>query len=374
MACNLTYLIDEPPLNVLPSLAKAIGLNEAIVLQQIKFWLCVNESKRENFRENRYWTYNTHQQWLEEFSWMKLTTLKSTLKNLKSQGLIITKAFEAKSHNQTLWYTIDYEALGAVIIASKARDAIRLLDQSDSDYSTSRDAADRVSESRPMITETSTEISTETSTEESDLAAAAAAAASIADVPTVSSIDDRSRQVVKPPVESKPQAKKPSVKPKASGEDTSAAAPKNSTKRKKPKPPERSQHDPDHCQKLWEKWRPFFTKVRETRDSLPGFVEGYDYLRGEGHSAEDIESGLNYYVDNKLKQFEQCNDTVMPPDGIRFFKGKSGHPSSYCLDALALKRERETEPESQEPFMSKGDARLADTYKLVAAATAALAS
>ena len=32
-------LIDEPPLQVLPSLAREIGLNEAIMLQQIHYWL-----------------------------------------------------------------------------------------------------------------------------------------------------------------------------------------------------------------------------------------------------------------------------------------------------------------------------------------------
>lgn len=32
-------LINEPPLQVLPTLAKTIGLNEAIVLQQVHYWL-----------------------------------------------------------------------------------------------------------------------------------------------------------------------------------------------------------------------------------------------------------------------------------------------------------------------------------------------
>ena len=32
-------LIDEPPLQVLPSLALKIGLNEAIILQQVHYWL-----------------------------------------------------------------------------------------------------------------------------------------------------------------------------------------------------------------------------------------------------------------------------------------------------------------------------------------------
>ncbi len=34
-----SLLIEESPLQVLPSLAKAIGLNEAIFAQQLHYWL-----------------------------------------------------------------------------------------------------------------------------------------------------------------------------------------------------------------------------------------------------------------------------------------------------------------------------------------------
>ena len=35
-------LINEHPLMVLPSLATAVGLNQAIVLQQVHYWLDLN--------------------------------------------------------------------------------------------------------------------------------------------------------------------------------------------------------------------------------------------------------------------------------------------------------------------------------------------
>ena len=52
-------LFDKHPLVVNPSLAALIGLNEAIVLQQVHYWLKHNEEADKNFEEGRYWTYNT---------------------------------------------------------------------------------------------------------------------------------------------------------------------------------------------------------------------------------------------------------------------------------------------------------------------------
>ncbi len=56
-------LLDEHPLLVLPSLAKKIGLNEAIILQQINYWLI--DSKKEI--DGRKWTYNSIKAWNEQF-------------------------------------------------------------------------------------------------------------------------------------------------------------------------------------------------------------------------------------------------------------------------------------------------------------------
>ena len=52
-------LITEPPLLVLPSLAIAIGLNEAIFLQQLHYWL--QQAGKE--RDGRRWIYNTYDEW-----------------------------------------------------------------------------------------------------------------------------------------------------------------------------------------------------------------------------------------------------------------------------------------------------------------------
>lgn len=57
-----SLLIDEHPLVVLPSLAKEIGLNEAIMMQQIHFWI----NKRKHFKDGKYWVYNTYDGWADQ--------------------------------------------------------------------------------------------------------------------------------------------------------------------------------------------------------------------------------------------------------------------------------------------------------------------
>jgi len=59
----MKLLIDEPPLQVLPGLAKAIGLNEALFLQQLHYWV----DKSAHVYEDRRWIYNTASGWVEQF-------------------------------------------------------------------------------------------------------------------------------------------------------------------------------------------------------------------------------------------------------------------------------------------------------------------
>lgn len=42
-------LINEPPLQVLPSFAQNIGLHEVIILQQVHYWVDMNQKADKNF-------------------------------------------------------------------------------------------------------------------------------------------------------------------------------------------------------------------------------------------------------------------------------------------------------------------------------------
>lgn len=102
-------LLDERPLIVLPSLAAGLqSLDEAVILQQIHYWI----EKKQNYRDGRYWVYNSMGKWMQQFPWIKSrTTLTRCFNNLEKKGLLITGNYNKAGFDKTKWYTIDYSAL-----------------------------------------------------------------------------------------------------------------------------------------------------------------------------------------------------------------------------------------------------------------------
>lgn len=105
-------LFDDYPIIVDRKLAATIGLNEAIVLQHIHYWLVNNQKSNTNFYEGRYWTFNSIKKWHEEvFYFWSIETVKRIFKSLEKKGLLIVDNFNKKGYDRTKWYSIDYQKL-----------------------------------------------------------------------------------------------------------------------------------------------------------------------------------------------------------------------------------------------------------------------
>lgn len=100
-------LIDEPPLQVLPSLARELGLNEAIMLQQMHYWLIKSRYEFEGVK----WFYKTLEDWQTEFPFWSTMTIRRTLTNLEKQKVIRIGNFNKKKFDKTKWYTIEYQCV-----------------------------------------------------------------------------------------------------------------------------------------------------------------------------------------------------------------------------------------------------------------------
>lgn len=104
-------LIDDYPIQVLPKLAKEIGLNEAIVLQQIHYWL----NKRTHLKDGKYWTYGSMVTWQrDQFFFWSVNTVKRTFASLEKQNLLIVGNYNRAGFDKTKWYAINYETLEQV--------------------------------------------------------------------------------------------------------------------------------------------------------------------------------------------------------------------------------------------------------------------
>ena len=100
-------LIHEAPLQVLPTLAVKLGVNEAMVLQQLHYWL--NRSSK--IINEKPWIYNTYQDWLKQFPFWSHKTMQRILLSLEERGLVESANHNPKKSDKTKWYTINHTQL-----------------------------------------------------------------------------------------------------------------------------------------------------------------------------------------------------------------------------------------------------------------------
>lgn len=85
-------------------LAKKLGIEEAIFLHNLYFWLQNNATKNINFFDGSYWTYNTKQAYTEIFPYMNYDKIKRMISDLQENGIIKTGHYDPNKMNRTLWY------------------------------------------------------------------------------------------------------------------------------------------------------------------------------------------------------------------------------------------------------------------------------
>lgn len=104
----MSLLMPSRPIVINPDLAYSIGLNEAIALQQVNYWLKETTSGLE--RNGVRWIYNTNEQWLEQFPFWSESTLKRTFTRLKNLGVLKVEQLNKSQRDMTNYYTINYES------------------------------------------------------------------------------------------------------------------------------------------------------------------------------------------------------------------------------------------------------------------------
>lgn len=104
----MSLLMPSRPIVINPDLAYSIGLNEAIALQQVNYWLKETTSGLE--RDGVRWIYNTTEQWLEQFPFWSESTLKRTFTRLKQIGVLKVEQLNKSQRDMTNYYTINYES------------------------------------------------------------------------------------------------------------------------------------------------------------------------------------------------------------------------------------------------------------------------
>ncbi|MCU9613139.1 DnaD domain protein [Caldibacillus lycopersici] len=101
------FLVNERPFFVLPTLARRLGVEAAIFVQQLHYWL--GESK--HVHEGQKWVYNTYEDWQGQFDFWSKSTIKRLITKLEHMNVIVTGNYNRSKFDKTKWYTINYEML-----------------------------------------------------------------------------------------------------------------------------------------------------------------------------------------------------------------------------------------------------------------------
>ncbi len=98
-------------------LALVLGdLNEAIVLNQLNYWLGINSKAGKNFIDDRYWVYNSYSDWkAKDFPYWSEKTIQRTFTRLENKGVVVSANYNKLGIDKTKWYTIDTERLQELV-------------------------------------------------------------------------------------------------------------------------------------------------------------------------------------------------------------------------------------------------------------------
>lgn len=91
-------------------------LNQAIVINQLNYWMEINKASNKHFVDGRYWVYNSYADWQKNnFPYWSEKTIQRTFSKLEKSGIVISSNFNSQSFDKTKWYTIDFERLNEII-------------------------------------------------------------------------------------------------------------------------------------------------------------------------------------------------------------------------------------------------------------------
>ena len=93
------------------SAAKAFGVEEAVMLNNILYWIKKNQANGRHQHDGKTWTYNSHSAFQSQFEYWTLKQIRRILDNLEKSGVIVTGNYNKKGYDKTKWYAAALEEM-----------------------------------------------------------------------------------------------------------------------------------------------------------------------------------------------------------------------------------------------------------------------
>tara|TARA_R100001509_G_scaffold154281_1_gene115791 strand:- start:4054 stop:4662 length:609 start_codon:yes stop_codon:yes gene_type:complete len=87
------------------------GLDKAILLQHIRFWINQNEGKDTHEHDDKVWMFQSASDMARHYPYWSRQKISRLLREMEEQGLIISGNFNKVGYDQTKWYTIQCSEL-----------------------------------------------------------------------------------------------------------------------------------------------------------------------------------------------------------------------------------------------------------------------
>ena len=91
--------------------AKLYGIEEAIIVHNLYFWIIKNIANNVHEHNGKFWTYNSNNAFVSLFPYMNKTKICRVMAHLESEGIIIKDNFNKDNRDRTLWYSFADEGI-----------------------------------------------------------------------------------------------------------------------------------------------------------------------------------------------------------------------------------------------------------------------
>lgn len=86
-------------------IAKEYGVDVAIVVNNIAFWLQKNKANKKHMYDGKVWTYNSTKAFAELFPYWTENQMRRVLDTMNKSGIIETGNYNSNAYDRTKWYT-----------------------------------------------------------------------------------------------------------------------------------------------------------------------------------------------------------------------------------------------------------------------------
>ncbi len=94
----MRYNFDE-------DVAKEVGVEEAMMLSNIEWWVEKNAANNKHYYEDHYWSYNSQEAFQKLFAFWSRRQVQRILKKLVDRKYLKSGNFNKRGYDKTLWYT-----------------------------------------------------------------------------------------------------------------------------------------------------------------------------------------------------------------------------------------------------------------------------